>query len=453
MKGPLLTVFLCSLVLFSILHPILVGTVVSGTAAQVWNPPTVSETAPQGWNLPSPLPSIAIYVLQIDGVGSFPAINSTKVWQGVVDAGRNRTIMVRPDFDTFVLPTLHTTVKPVRDWETYKQLIVSQSNFIIVNGHYEYLPVPSGYSRERWLEAIGDALGERYAVWIHIAGYPFARVWYEDGHEEEWGPDGFSLFTGRNQTVTLEAPVTERGDKSASVSASLSQYARDWLSVCISYPDGRTTDGCEILFDLGNAYSVDLWGTYPIRSGLIERDDILVEMYSTGEWDGVSYYPSVALRYGKDNSETFGIYVHFSGEIFHALPSPVPFELDYARAIIPTYTALLAEIVYSIVRIWDADETIILTRLYGNPAGLREASRLLEEAQAQLEQGNYLKAAWLAKLSVEASLNPPPVSVQSLLVGLGAVAVPVVSAIVLRRRPRSGHSPKEDMAKMRSVGP
>src|SRR5260370_12280843 len=65
------------------------------------------------------------------------------------------------------------------DWKQYRDLILTGNNFIIVNSHADYLPVPAGYNQTQWFNMVLDAISNRYATWVHVEGLPFHNAWVE----------------------------------------------------------------------------------------------------------------------------------------------------------------------------------------------------------------------------------------------------------------------------------
>jgi hypothetical protein len=79
-------------------------------------------------------------------------------------------------------PYYSATPTVVTSWITYRNIIImNYPGVIIVNTHGEILPVPNGYTKEGWVDEISEAMLTRRVTWVHIAGYPFYYVKYENG--------------------------------------------------------------------------------------------------------------------------------------------------------------------------------------------------------------------------------------------------------------------------------
>lgn len=391
----------------------------------------VSATTVSGLDLNGPLAPVRIYVLQLDGVGTLAGVNTTQIFEGITDISKNRTIEIQLDFDTFAYPTLNTILKVVREWSEYERLITTEANFVLVNGHHEYLPVPNGYSKEEWLETVSEALADRYLVWVHLAGYPFSNAWHENGGTEVWGEAGFSLFVSfiGKPAVSLQPPVERESEMTGFLAAG--QYSGWWRAA-----SGYGSDFSCCRFFYTEWLQFDLFGSYPLVRDYLGKEAIFWEIYLAvaTRWSGVDYvqtvyYPGVVLQYQKPGATTYGLYVHFTASKFYDWQNGDGAEPDYAKGVMSVYAALSSEILTPAFRIWEADDAVRTT-------GVPEAARLLADAVGEYGSGNYLKAAHLAQLAIDTARNPPDRLSAWLAVAVATtVGVPVAAlAILLRNR-------------------
>lgn len=88
---------------------------------------------------------------------------------------------------------VNATMKLVRDWDVYKNIVENEVECVIINTHGEVIPVPAGYSKEAWTDKIAEAMRSRNVTWVHAGGYPFSYVWYEgeSTSAEPWADSGF----------------------------------------------------------------------------------------------------------------------------------------------------------------------------------------------------------------------------------------------------------------------
>lgn len=110
----------------------------------------------------------------------------------------------------------------VTNWYTYKCIIESYKEVIVINTHGEITPVPTGYLREEWTDEIAEAMLQRRVTWVHTAGYPFYYAWYQGASDKEdnppWGQEGFKRLMSHINKGDIDCqppgPETERIDLS-----------------------------------------------------------------------------------------------------------------------------------------------------------------------------------------------------------------------------------------------
>jgi len=143
-----------------------------------------------------------VYIICLSGVGGWWVDNPSRVKDGA-------TLALSPK-ESINIPSVHpkygkappfynVRYKVVTDWATYKNVIESYKEVMVLNTHGEILPIPSGYTEIQLVDKIADAMLHRRVSWVHIAGYPFYRVWHQGaGSSQEWpsgGPFGFKNLT------------------------------------------------------------------------------------------------------------------------------------------------------------------------------------------------------------------------------------------------------------------
>jgi hypothetical protein len=89
-------------------------------------------------------------------------------------------------------PFYSITYQVVSDWSSYRSIIESDSEVIVINTHGQIIPIPYPYNKTGWVDKIATAMLERRVGWVSTAGYPFYQVWYQGASEWElWGENGF----------------------------------------------------------------------------------------------------------------------------------------------------------------------------------------------------------------------------------------------------------------------
>ena len=101
-------------------------------------------------------------------------------------------------------PYYSTSYYVIKEWFSYKSVIESCNDAIIINTHGEILPIPSGYSAVDWINKIAEAMLKRRVTWVHTGGYPFYRVWYQGATQsEEWPSGGINGFKNFMSHINL----------------------------------------------------------------------------------------------------------------------------------------------------------------------------------------------------------------------------------------------------------
>jgi hypothetical protein len=134
-----------------------------------------------------------VYILELNNVPAEAdgvVINQTLVQMGAINACLPNTNDIHsniphahPQANDYV-PYYQVTPEIVTTWTEYEQIVLSSVGKIIVNTHGDYLPVPSGYSKTAWVDAIAEAMATRRLSWVHCGGYTFLHVFDENGTNE-----------------------------------------------------------------------------------------------------------------------------------------------------------------------------------------------------------------------------------------------------------------------------
>jgi len=364
---------------------------------------------------------LKIYVLSLPDVGNCRISNHSDVVEGV----RQATKIYPRDSDVkeLVIPlwfglTMKLNVSVsfhlVDDWETYKTLVGSGDNTIIVNTHDEYLPVPEGYTKDGWTDEVADFMLNRWGTWVHAGGYPFYRVWYQNGTKEEWGKDGFKRLMSHIGKGNLTCYPPDRNPTDMSNPATFSMWAAQGMGINW------------FLYD----YSINRFHCanpgYPINFEDFEGQ------YIGGVYSLIaSYEPGAIIRYSQNQSAfNFGIYIHMGVWQFqdgggNELPS------DLGMGFISTAAAIYGEFYYAASKLYgragdSAIEVILRAEKEGRTIGLDEAKGLFQNALDAFASGNYkLAAAYATQAKLTAEKAAAPNILPQLIASIVMIAVPI----------------------------
>lgn len=224
-------------------------------------------------------------------------------------------------------PYYEATPYVVTSWSQYASIITSYSEVIVVNTHGQYLPVPSGYTKEQWVDKIADAMLNRRLTWVHVGGYTFFRVWYQQtGTGEEWGEQGFKqLMNHINKGDVDLSPYPYSEDERASTLLGDQQIGLNWCD-----RDGRRITG----------YAEATLGK-PLKIGDF-KEYLILPIFDYGEfWTGAAIaFVKAGARYTDEHG--CGAYVHIGARYLY-LSNGSALDADYGRGFIGTAAALWAE--------------------------------------------------------------------------------------------------------------
>lgn len=102
--------------------------------------------------------SAKVYILKLNDVGAWWVNNMSDAVEGAIEActpkKRHYNIPRAHPKHGETAPYYKIEYQVVTDWSTYLNIIQNEVEVIIVNTHGEILPVPSGYLKENWVDAI-----------------------------------------------------------------------------------------------------------------------------------------------------------------------------------------------------------------------------------------------------------------------------------------------------------
>jgi hypothetical protein len=348
--------------------------------------------------------SLDVYAVSLSDVGNYRFSNHSAIVEGVRqatqihpwDAANVKELVIPLWSNLFMKLNVSISFHLIDKWETYKTMVESSNNTIIVNTHDECLPVPEGYTKEEWTDKIADLMLNRWGTWVHAGGYPFYRVVYENGTREEWGEDGFKRLMshiGKGNTRCY-SPLSWNPE----YPATFNLWAQQGIGIN--------------WFLCGEPISM-FWCSnpgYPINYQDFEG------FYVGGIYSLIAPYESGAIiRYSQNQSAfNFGLYIHMGVWKFY-LGNGKEVELsDLATGFISTAAAIYGEFYYVASRLYgraedSAAEEIQEADEEGRTIGLAEAKNLFQNALSAFAAEDYkLSAAYAiqAKLTAEKATTP-----------------------------------------------
>jgi len=277
-----------------------------------------------------------VYILCLSGVSGHWR-NPQRVKEGAIKAIKpygarcdsSNIPLVHPRFGTSP-PFLGISYEVISDWNTYRQIVESYKDIIIINTHDEILPVPSGYSRESWTDKIAEAMLERQVSWVHVSGYPFFYVWLQGSSSFQlWGAAGFQRLMQHVNKGGVTIPYLDGTEKPG-----LTGAAEKNLGI----PELVYT-GWDGIYE-AKAISEDR----PLRRSDFQDYTVL------SIWEAADYYDGAVVAFVKPNEEVpvqtrngFGFYVHIGTN--HT------YRMEY-NELVPTDTDLSCGYVGCAAAIW-----------------------------------------------------------------------------------------------------
>jgi len=150
----------------------------------------------------------------------------------------------------------------VTDWNTYKLIIESYENIIVINTHGEIIPVPSNYNRENWTDKVAEAMLKHRVSWVHTAGYPFYYAWYQGAGDKEvpaWGEEGFKRLMSNINLANVTCPYDSETTPKTLNDAAREEFCDTWSKFDFAW---RAQRGRPLrASDFKNYTAMPIWGS------------------------------------------------------------------------------------------------------------------------------------------------------------------------------------------------
>lgn len=274
--------------------------------------------------------SSKVYIICLSDVGGWWVDDPSVVKDGAIRAlSPSEEYRIPPVHPKHGLspPFYDISYQVITDWSTYETIIESFEEVIVLNTHGEILPIPSGYTETAWVDKIADAMLCRRVSWVHIAGYPFYRIWHQGAtNSQEWPPNG--SFGFKNLTSHVNMPNVEcwpSGSENELVS--LKQQGED----CLQKWD-----------EIHNTAYVELGR--PLKA--LDFNDYLVMPIHGGQ----AYYTSAIIAFAKPSQRFtaseqhgFGAYIHIGTNQTYKSDMQTETNKDKWRGYVATAAAVWAE--------------------------------------------------------------------------------------------------------------
>lgn len=254
---------------------------------------------------------VDIYIIALDGVEAREIGNVTRVLDGARKAverlnENNFTVMLpflrywknvssyffakgsgSPPYEDMVYVhagfPVNASFHVITEWGDYISMVELSVECVVVNAHGAVVPVPSGYTKEAWIDKIAEAMLYRNLTWVHVGGYPFFYYWHEqESSVEVWGEKGFQQLMKHIEKPNITCPKSDWN-----VDTGTSEYRNNL------YPTWATSCAEEASRD------------WPLNASDFEK---LTTLKIWGEYD---YYTGAVIAFKKlENQTNFGFYIH-----------------------------------------------------------------------------------------------------------------------------------------------
>jgi len=288
-----------------------------------------------------------VYILMLPDVGSSWIDSCEQVKNGAIEAamltgnycdGNVPRAHPKPE-DVNYPPYYSATPSVVTSWIAYKHVIIYDAGVIIVNTHGEILPVPNGYTKEEWVDKISEVMLTRRITWVHVAGYPFYYVKYENGASETWGENGFKHFMSHINKGDVNCWLPENANADETT---LIEHSTTFGQDC-SIGNWRSATNPELTLwsmwyaELGRPLKWSDFKDYLIMSLYKYNDTGTLDVYMTG---AVIAYVKAGQRYLTDYG--CGVYVHLGTYHIYGGNGDL-LNYDFCKGFIGTAAALWVE--------------------------------------------------------------------------------------------------------------
>jgi len=322
---------------------------------------------------------IELYVVALDGVAGHGVGNISRTVEGVLSASHVNAAhcWLTPLFELkFGEIEIKANATVIHDWDAYKEVVETCSNSIIVNAHGETVPVPTGYTKEEWVDRIAEAMTYRNVTWVHTAGYPFYYYHDQAIGEGEWKEEGFQRLMSHIGKNNVTCHYT-------GIYSSSHLYDMNLAADVSIFPDWS---------GLYNAQRVQIGK--PLKSS--DFKDVLILPI----WGSEDDYMMGAIIKFANTLETrgFGFYVHIGTYKTYnssALSSDYPpTDSDYWRGFAGAAAAIWANAWRFAAEdaISEAEAAIAKAENEGRTKGLDEAKQLLQQAKSYFEMNHWITA-------------------------------------------------------------
>jgi hypothetical protein len=268
------------------------------------------------------------YILQLTGVPAANVGNMSAIAQGAIDASKLKDTQINKNLPRAhpkeiinynYTPYYEMTPTIVSSWSQYVNIILGPPGSTIVNTHGEYLPVPSGYTKEQWVDKIAYAMAFNRLIWVHISGYTFYYVWYQDtGDGGSWITNG--IGAGFNKTMSSIGLV----------------------NIDLWPPSGQDTV-YQPISDLSQISTYWQWDpqyvkgemSRPLKQSDVQQYLVHIPLFDPFLWGGVYYLPSASIIFGNASSQSGGNgcggYVHIGSFSLHDVNGNEPPNMEYLK--------------------------------------------------------------------------------------------------------------------------
>jgi len=370
---------------------------------------------------------VTVYVVALDGVESREVNNVSRTVEGALHAcnlshcENNVTFNIDPGWGAFGGAVygrikMHVETLVITTWELYKEVVETSRRTIIVNAHGETLPIPAGYTRNRWVDEIAESMLNREVAWVHTAGYPFNYSWDQGSGEILFGHEGFQRLMKhiRKSNITCDSPYYKRELWGITTHIGSHIAGFNWVA-------------------LSNAFWVELGN--PLKASDFDE-------YSVLPLWGCEYYPGGIVKFASSNiMTTFGFYIHIGtyGTYNSAQEST---DSDYYRGYAGTALALYFVTARTVAEdtILKAEEAISEAKGEGRTKGLEDAEDLLEKAWEQFFKFDYIgrtSAITYADEAIQAAevaTEPSLFEAYGILMVLGFSGIAIISTFAVRHK-------------------
>jgi hypothetical protein len=317
----------------------------------------------------------------------------------------------------------------VENWTTYRTIIESESNAIVVNTYDEFLPVPDGYLKEAWADKVADFMLNRWGTWVHVGGYPYYRVWFQNGTQVEWGEAGFQRVMSQigkgNETCYPPNGSPEEWSSSYPVLESIYRY----LGTCFRLWPASPGSECIPGFPLGEDF----------------RASKLFVMFDEGP---TTFH--AAIRFSPNGTSfNFGVYVHLGTWLFREGGTDAIYSRPAAYAgFLATAVAIYLDY-SSLCKLYASDgesasEAILKAQNEGRTVGFNQSLAYFQNALDAYEKGEYKTSASYADISIAAAqgAKTPTISYVPTILSIliASMLVPGTSVLYSRLKRREARN-------------